>query len=358
MSNTIDLSDHRDHRRLWLVLAGWTASALMMALILSGQSGLAFIHAFEGTLFYYYVLGVLVWLACRADARFTWWKQPPLRALSIHAALGVAAISLWTALQLGYMRFMLGPDYWALVYSYTWGYQLQTAALAYAAGLGLGLTVQSFDRERERQRREAQLEVTAREAELAAIKAQLQPHFLLNALNSILVLIEQNPPEARAMVTRLASLLHSVFDRLDEPLVSLDRELDTIRDYLEIERIRFGDRLDFSIQAEQEARHVPVPPFLLQPLVENAVKHGVEPYTRPGGVRVTACVHGSRLRVTIADTGDGFDGGGAPGTGRGLELTRRRLHAVYGNGAGTLRAGRHADGFAIELDLPVQPDAD
>ncbi len=145
-------------------------------------------------------------------------------------------------------------------------------------------------------------------------------------------------------------------DLFSQWLVSLDRELDTIRDYLEIERIRFGERLDFMIQAEGDALHVSVPPFLLQPLVENAVKHGIEPYSRHGDVRVTARLNGSRLHVTIADTGDGLDAGGPTGTGRGLELTRRRLHAIYGDDAQCLRAERCGDGFAIDLELPVRPD--
>jgi LytS/YehU family sensor histidine kinase len=227
-------------------------------------------------------------------------------------------------------------------------------AMAYAAGIGLGLTVQGSDREREQQQREARLEVLAREAELTAIKAQLQPHFLFNALNSILALIEHDPPEARQMLIRLSSLLHSVFDRLDEPLVPLDRELEMIHEYLNIERIRFGDRMTFSIEAERTARDTPIPPFLLQPLVENAVKHGIEPSSRPAAVRITARLDNGRLRLSVADTGPGVNGTDPVGHGRGLALTRQRLESVYGARAFTMRAERVVGGFTVILDVPVE----
>ena len=300
---------------------------------------------------------MLVWIACRAHARFAWWKRRPPRVLATHVALGVVAITIWSFLFVGYYRVAVGPDFWQVVFADSWMYQLLTTTLAYVASLSLGLTVQGFDRERERQQREAQLEVAAREADLAAIKAQLQPHFLLNSLNSILALIDQDPAEARGMVIRLASLLQSVFDRLDESMVPIEGELDTIRAYLEVEHIRFGDRLRFSVQAAPDARRVPVPPFLLQPLVENAVKHGIEPHARQGEIRVSAVLEGARLHVAIADTGDGFNGAGAAGHGRGLDLTRRRLHAVYGEHAASFRTEHGAGGFTIHLDLPVIPDA-
>jgi signal transduction histidine kinase len=357
MAETIDLSDRPPHRRLWLVLAGWTATSAIMALILHVHQGLPLQWMLPTSLFYFYSLGVLVWIACRAHARFAWWKRRPPRVLATHVALGAVAITLWSFLFVGFYRVVAGPDFWQLVFADSWMYQLMTATLAYVASLGLGLTVQSFDRERERRQREAQLEVAAREAELAAIKAQLHPHFLLNSLNSILALIDHDPAKARETVTRLASLLHSVFDRLDESLVPLDRELDTIRDYLEIEHIRFGDRLRFSVQAETDAQQVPVPPFLLQPLVENAVKHGIAPHTRAGEIHVTAILDGARLHVAIADTGDGFNGADPAGPGRGLDLTRRRLHAVYGNSAASFRTERATGGCTIRLDLPVIPDA-
>jgi two-component system, LytTR family, sensor kinase len=355
-TETLDPPGSTNRRRYPLIVLGWTAIALIVALILRAQERLPFVIAFVSATVNYYTLGILVWTVCRLNVRLQLWQRRPVRAFTAHAILAVAALAAWGLIQVAFMRATVGPTFWERVYAETWRFQVLTGATMYAATLGVGLTVQSFDRERARQRREAVLEVMARHAELAAIKGQLRPHFLMNALNSILVLIEHDPGQAKAMVTRLASLLHSVFDRLDEPFVLLERELDTIRDYLEIECIRFGDRLGFRIDVTADARAVSLPPFLLQPIVENAVKHGVEPHVRPGHVEVAAGLSGSRLHVMVSDTGNGLAGTSTSGTGRGLELTRRRLDAVYGDGAASLRMERRTDRFVVTLDLPLSAD--
>jgi two-component system LytT family sensor kinase len=353
MPEVVDLSDRLRPHRFWQAAAGWTVVATVVALILRAQDGLPLARAILSTSVWYYSLGALVWAACALDVRWNLWKRTPAQTLFAHAALALAAISVWAAAIVTFSRLSIGPEYWDVVFGDWWGFQFLTTAVLYAGGVAVGLAVRSSDRERERQQREAQLEVLAREAELTAIKAQLQPHFLFNSLNSILALIDHDPAEARHMLTRLASLLHSVFDRLDEPLVPLERELETIRDYLDIERIRFGDRLTFSIDADSAARRVPVPPFLLQPIVENAVKHGIEPHPKPGAVRVTGRLDGPRLYLSVADTGPAANGGDpSVRSGRGLALTRRRLRAVYGGDAATIRTERSADGFTVTLALP------
>ena len=150
MAETIDLSDSPRHRRFWLVLAGWTATAAIMALILHEHQGLPLRWMLPSSLFYFYSLGVLVWIACRAHARFAWWKRRPPRVLATHVALGVVAITIWSFLFVGFYRVAVGPDFWPVVFADSWMYQLMTTTWAYVASLGLGLTVQGFDRERER----------------------------------------------------------------------------------------------------------------------------------------------------------------------------------------------------------------
>ena len=356
MPPTIDLTERSPRARIWLVVAGWTVVAIVMALILRTQEHLPLAAGLLSSIYYYYLLGGLVWLMCRVDARFGLWKRAPLKACSIHVVLGVLGLAVWSLLQVALMRLSVGSNYWTNVYAGTWMYQLLSAAMTYAAGLGLGLAIQASDREKERQRREAQLEAAAREAEIAVIKSQLQPHFLLNSLNSILVLMKHDVAEAEQMVTRLASLLHSVFDRLDEPLVPLGPELEMIRNYLEIEQIRFQDRLRFTIHADDDAATVSVPPLLLQPIVENAVKHGVAPHARPGEICIKAHRADLRLQIAVTDTGDGPAHAGRQGTGRGLELTERRLDAVYGEGRAAMRMERSPGGFTVTLDLPVSAD--
>ena len=356
VAQAIDPSGPHKRHRVWLVVAGWTTAVVIEAVALDVSAAAPFEHGFPNLIFSHTVLGLLVWRVCRAHAHLELWKRRPLHAVSVHTTVGVGAVAIWGAAEATFMRLRYGENFWQLVYADSWTLQLLTVVLLYTAAVGLGVIVQSFDREQLRQQREAELELVARDAELTAIKSQLQPHFLLNSLNSILALVAHDPPRAKAMLERLASFLQSGFDRLDEPLVLLHRELDTVRDYLKIEQVRFEDRLRFTIEADGETEQVTVPPFLLQPLVENAVKHGIQPHTQPGEVRVTAHRQGARVHVAVSDTGSGPSA--SHGTsGRGLDLTRRRLRATYGDdGASMIMSREESGGFTVSLDLPAEPE--
>jgi hypothetical protein len=353
MDEAIDLSDRAPRRRVWFIVGAWAVVALMQAVTLVYHQELRIPYAVMSVTIYYSVMALLVWGSCQLNVRWQLWSRPPLRALASYLALGVLGIGLWCSLQLLAMRAMVGPDFWNLVFAGTWMFQLLAAMFTYAAAFALGLVVQTFDREHESREREARLEAAAHAAEIDAIKGQLRPHFLLNSLNSILALIDDEPAEARRMIGRLSSLLHTVFDGLDEPFVPLGRELGMVRDYLELERIRFGDRLRFTVDADASATEALVPPLLLQPLVENAVRHGIEPSPAQGMLRVVAEVERGRLKIRIANTVNGTQGRG--GTGRGLELTRLRLRAIYGEERVGFSAGPGSGGFEASLDLPMAP---
>ena len=356
MAQAIDPPGPSKRYRLWLVVAGWTTAAVIEAVALDASAAAPFEHGFPNLILSHAVLGVLVWGAWRAHAHLELWKRRPLHAVSVHAAMGGGALAIWGAAETTFMRLRYGEDFWQLVYADSWTLQLLSVVLLYTAAVGVGVIVQSFDREQLRQQREAELGLVARDAELTAIKSQLQPHFLLNSLNSILALVEHDPARAKAMLERLAAFLQSVFDRLDEPLVLLHLELDTVRDYLKIEQVRFQDRLQFTVESDGETKQVSVPPFLLQPLVENAVKHGIQPHLRQGEVRVTAHRQGARVHVAVSDTGSGPNASlGA--SGRGIDLTRRRLRATYGDDGALLIMSRdEGGGFTVSLDLPAEPE--
>ncbi len=352
-ARTIDLSDRRQSGRVWLVVAAWATVSLLQAVTLSYHNGLPFLYSIISVSQNYSTMALLVWASCRLNARLRLWSRPPLHALGAYLVLGIAGITIWCSFFLLAMRVFVGPNFWDIVFAGTWMFQLLAAMFTYAAAFALGLVVQTFDREHESREREARLEAAAHAAEIDAIKGQLRPHFLLNSLNSILSLIDDEPAEARRMIGRLASLLHTVFDGLDEPFVPLGRELGMVRDYLEVERIRFGDRLQFTVDADASAAEALVPPLLLQPLVENAVRHGIEPNSVPGTLRVRAQVERGRLQIRIANTVNGTNGRG--GTGRGLELTRHRLRTIYGDEGVGFTAGPETGGFEARLDLPMVP---
>jgi sensor histidine kinase YesM len=353
MNTTIDFTDREPLRRVWLIAAAWAAVAVLQAFTLYFQEQLPFVYGLLSSAMNYSIMAVLVWMSCVLSARLRLWTRPVMRALPVYLGLGVVGIAIWSLIELAAMRAFVGPNFWARVFADTWMFQLLAASFTYTAAFALGLVVQTFDREHESRERAARLEAAAHAAEIDAIKGQLRPHFLLNSLNSILALVDDDPAEARRMIVRLSSLLHTVFDGLDEPFVSLDRELAMVRDYLEVERIRFGDRLQFTVDADPAAANALVPPLLLQPLVENAVRHGIEPNSAAGSLSVRVQVEQGRLQIRIANSTT--NGNGRRGTGRGLELTRHRLRTVYGDARAGFTAGPDGSGFAASLDLPMVP---
>ncbi|MBS0503275.1 MAG: histidine kinase [Proteobacteria bacterium] len=210
-----------------------------------------------------------------------------------------------------------------------------------------------------RQARElAQALAAAQHAQLAALRYQLNPHFLFNTLNAIsAMIVTRRNDEAEVMTDKLSSFLRASLASDPTELVPLDQELSLMEDYLEIESIRFGERLHVEIDCATDACSIPIPSFLLQPLVENAIKYGVAPSLEPVVIRVTGRRDGEELIVTVED--DGRGAGSAVktgGAGVGLQNIRQRLTALYGENA-SLTAARRNPGFAATIRLPVvKPD--
>ena len=192
------------------------------------------------------------------------------------------------------------------------------------------------------------------EARLAALRMELNPHFLYNALNTVSSLVQRGERhDAIVMVSRLSELLRRTLDRDLDNAVSIEQELDLLELYVSIERVRFADRLDIRIRVDPAARNALVPTFMLQPLVENAIRHGVAAVRGPARIDVIATVEGERLVIEVRDTGPGF-GPGAASDGVGLANTRRRLAALYGDAAAMEQQTRAAGGAAVLLRLPLR----
>lgn len=198
-------------------------------------------------------------------------------------------------------------------------------------------------------------EALAHQARLQALRLQLNPHFLFNTLNSISTLVsDARLVEANQMLGKLAAFLRRTLDAAEADEIPLSEEIEFARQYLEIEETRFGDRLQVAIDMDPAARSALVPAMILQPLVENAVRHGILPRLGGGSISITASRLADRLTVAVEDDGPGCDGSTENEGGVGLTNTRRRLAELYGGGA-ELRLERNARGtFAASIFLPFR----
>jgi signal transduction histidine kinase len=208
------------------------------------------------------------------------------------------------------------------------------------------------ERVRKLETQELETRLMAQDAELRMLRTQVDPHFLFNSLNSISALTSIDPGAARAMTLRLADFFRHSLGLHADRKVALERELALVRDFLAIEQVRFGERLRFDAEATPDACACLVPPMLLQPLVENAVKHGIGQLIEPGTIRIRAVRAGSLLRIVVENDVDP-EGVSKRGAGVGLENVRRRLAAAYGIDA-SAHWSREDHVFRVELALPAE----
>jgi signal transduction histidine kinase len=211
---------------------------------------------------------------------------------------------------------------------------------------------------RTKERDEAEARRIAAEAQLASIESRVQPHFLFNTLNSIAALVHDDPAGAERMTGQLASLLRSALDSTAVPLVPLEQELRIVRAYLDIERVRYGDRLRYVVDLSDGAAPALVPRMALQTLVENSVKYAVSPRREGASIQVRASAANGRVRVTVEDDGPGFDAASRP-AGHGLELLDARLAMLFGDRASMgvdSRPGQTAITLDVPRDGPTQAD--
>ena len=211
-----------------------------------------------------------------------------------------------------------------------------------------------------RERRDAsELREQLTAAQLDRLKARLQPHFLFNTLNGIATLIRDEPARARVMLVRLSDLLRAIVDGGDDQMVPLAREMTLVRQYLEIQEMRFADRLQVSLEVPGESAGLPVPNFLLQPVVENAVQHGIARSERGGTVSIRVRSDASHLDIEVVDQPHGAVDRPADSSGRGIGLatTRERLARLYGDRYGFSMHKGQGGGTVVTLRIPIDGDS-
>jgi two-component system LytT family sensor kinase len=322
-----------------------------------------------------YVISLLAWASCgylwalltplilRLGRRYPIERDNLAQSLAIHLLFGSVLSLAQIAMYVFVRQWLIGDP--AKPFTPLGMFQTLIVAefhinlLLYLTVLGLQQAFEYYRRFREREQRAAQLELQAAQletqlarAQLDALKMQLQPHFLFNTLNTISVLMQEDVVSANRMLVRLGDLLRITLKSANTNEISLRQELDFLRSYLEIEQTRFQDRLRIRIEAEPDALEARVPNLILQPLVENAIRHAVAPRAQETLVEIYAERVNGQLRMTVRDDGDGLKKNDCESNGIGLTNTRARLEKLYGAAQSFKLSKVQERGLEIAITIP------
>jgi LytS/YehU family sensor histidine kinase len=292
-------------------------------------------------------LPLLVWGARRADVARLGWRRAI--ALSSVVLVSLAVLTGLAEYVVTYRGASSRPGVASFLAS-----AARVDLLAWLAVAGLVVAVEARRRAAHDALERERLRAQVAEQQLIALTGQLQPHFLFNTLQGISTLIHRDADAADEMLNQLSDLLRDLLRHRDSALVPLGDEVRRTSTYLDIARHRFGDRLAYEIDVPVALHDATVPLFILQPLVENALSHGIGGRMRGGRITLSATRVDGRLQVEIADDGAGLAGGAAPTERVGLTNTRQRLHAAFGDDQRLTLEPRPTGGAVARLDLPYR----
>jgi two-component system sensor histidine kinase AlgZ len=345
----------REGQSLLLYLFAWLVLAVILSSLLALPGGVTF----TGTAVV--VVPMMLLFAFIALSSYYVCRAFPLSNPTLFSTLtsvlfaGFLSSAGWTALGYGLTALLVSarPELTSLDwYSATVPVLVATGTVLYLLTVAVTYLLISIETTRAAEKTALELQVLAREAELKALRTQINPHFLFNSLNSISALTSSDPGAARAMTIRLADFFRTTvaFGSLD--MATLKQEFALVQQFLEIEQIRFGSRLETSIELDPAAAPCLVSPLLIQPLVENAVRHGIAGMVEGGCIRVDARRIDDRIVITVDNPTDP-DLPLRLGTGVGLTNVRRRIEGLYGSRA-TMDIENTPGRFAVRLNLPLE----
>jgi signal transduction histidine kinase len=336
--------------RLWVAATiGWTALALFFAIstsltYLSTGRAANWTLSIERSLLEWWTWALLtplvVWLARRYSLDHPW----PWRAVLVHLVAGTIIAVTKAGIDRAVNAWLTG--FWMYWLASTVALQFSIYCVIVAAAHGIGY----YERSRERDLLAARLA----DVRLQLLSMQLQPHFLFNTLNTIAELVHGDPDVADRMIAALSDLLRKTLDLGSAQEIPLESELQLLDRYLEIQQARFGERLRVTIAADSDARAASVPVLLLQPLVENAIRHGLAEHLSAGRIEIDARRDGSRLVISVVDDGPGPALGGARNERVGLGNTRQRLAGLYGADHRFDLANAGERGARVSIDIPFK----
>jgi LytS/YehU family sensor histidine kinase len=268
------------------------------------------------------------------------------------ALSGAIAISLWMVLTWGIMLLVLPEgNIYQSFWDATFPYRVGTGVFIYGIIILSYYLFISLSNLSEKNAKEAKLESLVKETELKLLRSQINPHFLFNALNSVSSLTITDPDRARDMVIKLSDFMRYALSKKDEQPVTFRSELENLRLYLDIEKVRFGDRLQIEENIEENTLDIKMPVMLIQPLYENAVKHGVYESTESVKICTAAVIIDGYLKLSICNNYEDVPSL-KKGTGTGLLNVERRLELYYRNRA-TIKSKKEDGVFTVELYIPT-----
>ncbi len=362
---------HRTTFRRWMANS-WILRA---AIVFAGSTAMGMIFMFplwsEGMawkqdLAQWWGWGLLVPVIVAIDRRVPYSERQIGRRAAAHAVVGVFVTALYVYV-FHFLRVVIGDNslaggaHWSVLkpanmYKFAAGW-FMWSYLIYWMILGGLQAYRYYERYMSSELQLERLEKSYSQARLNALRMQLDPHFLFNALNTISSHVERDPKLTRLMIEHLGDLLRMSLESKDRQEVPLAEELAFLDHYLAIQKIRFGRRLKVEIDIAPEVRYASVPSLFLQPLVENAIRHGISPRASGGTVSVTAEPVNGKLAIRIADDGAGLPPGWSleKSTGLGLSVTRERIAGLYPNDEGSfVIKGREEGGTLVEIVLPLK----
>ncbi|HZT59515.1 MAG TPA: histidine kinase [Pyrinomonadaceae bacterium] len=293
---------------------------------------------------------LVLWLARRFRIERTNWR----RSLAVHLLAGTAIAVVWAGCHIAIDSYFSGEPSLLVPFNLARNVfvMLDKELLVYLIIVLISHAAVYYQRYREG-------ELRASQAQLQALKMQLHPHFLFNSLHAVSALVHSNPDAADKMIARLGDFLRLTLDASATQEVPLRRELEFLNCYLEIERTRFNDRLTTGLEVDPRALDCRVPNLILQPLVENAIRHGVAPRSAPGHVEVRAERRGEVLRLEVSDNGAGLAGARCSKSlntkgGVGLSNTRARLEQLYGSAFRFELADGPRGGAVATIEIPFR----
>jgi len=340
--------------RLWLYLLAWLPLTLLLAYLLVMTGGLGWLESAALSLplaLFYALICLAPWYMCRA---LPIGSSPGYKILVNHLAAAIVAGLIWIVLAKG-LALVLGHYFFSRLnerFSPQLPLVFGLGVLLYLLSVALHYVLLSMESSKEAATREQEALTLARESELKALKAQINPHFLFNSLNSISALATVDGERARDMCIKLSDFLRTTLKLGDRQRITLADELALTQAYLEVEQVRYGNRLRFEIEADAGCERCIVPSLMLQPLVENAVKHGIAGLLQGGTIRLQSHCIDERLLIKIDNDFDP-DSPASVRHGLGLRNVRDRLSAVYEHRA-RVETSATANHFVAEIELPCR----